>query len=414
MISSRAVCVAPVLAVDVRNQIRALTEAGALRELIGGAVFHGAGKFGKCLRTAGYHARPERLAKSESRRLDTEAAPDVCRSIFWPELTHRFAVRCRLRTPGPRATDAWFSAVDRAAARHIRAGDTLVLAREDACLRSFAAAHRVGATTLYDLPIPHHSAMRRCLEIEAEQFPDAGSEFDPAEEYRPGRTRRKDAELASADAILVASDFVRDGLIEQGIAADRIRKIPYGCEADRPFIPFRDRKPVVLYVGHLSLRKGVARLLRVWKRLGAHRTHTLRLVGKKLLSDRFLAEYSGLFEYVPPVPRSRLWVQYSEARVFVFPSACDGFGLVLNESLSSGTPVIASSHTGAPGFIDDGRQGRIYRHGDDDALAAHLERALSKPVETAEMGREAHEFARRWGWADYRAQLRELAIRLSR
>ena len=414
MTPNRAICVAPVLAVDVRNQIRALTEAGALRELIGGAVYHTGGWFGQSLLAMEHLVGLDRFAKTESRRLDREAEPAACRSIFWPELAHRLAVRCHLRTPGPAATDAWFAAVDRNAARRVRPGDTLVLAREDACLRSFAAAHRVGATTVYDLPIPHHAVMRRCLEREAAEFPGADSDFDPNREYPSERTRRKDAELAAADVILVASDFVREGLVERGVDPGRIRKVPYGCESDRPFVPFRDRKLVVLYVGHLSLRKGVARLLRVWKRLGAHRTHTLRLIGKKLLSDRVLAEYSGLFEYVPPIPRSRLWVHFSEARAFVFPSACDGFGLVLNEALSCGTPVIASSHTGAPGFIDNGRQGWIYRHGDDDALATHLERALSKPDETAEMGREAHEFARRWGWAEYRARLLELAIPVSR
>ena len=259
---------------------------------------------------------------------------------------------------------------------------------------------------MYDLPIAYHAAARQIRDIEQQTFPNVESDSDQWPTYGQGRGRRKDRELNAADQVVAPSDFVRRGLLEVGKSPDGISVIPFGCDPGRPHAAAGDRKPLVLYVGHVSLRKGIPRLLRVWKKLGAYRTHTLRLIGKMMLAPKFLADYAGTYEHVPQVPRSDLWAHYAAAQVFVFPSACDGFGLVLNEALSCGTPVIASTHTGAPGFVTHGQEGLIYPHGEDDQLDSHLEWCLSNPRETAEMGRRAYDLAQRWGWPEYRAAFR--------
>ncbi len=250
--------------------------------------------------------------------------------------------------------------------------------------------------------------MKQILHDEEARYPDASSAPPLKAECGGRRTERKDSELASADHVVVPARFVRDGLLAAGILPTKVTVIPFGCEAGRSYRTWSERKPVVLCVGHLSLRKGTPHLLDVWKRLGAYRSHDLLLVGKSMLTPAFLAQYKGTFKHIPHLPRSELWDHYSSARVFVFPSACDGLGLVLNESLSSGTPVIASDRSGAPGFIQHGVQGLIYRHGDDDQLATHLDWMLSHPREAAEMSRAAYAFAQSWGWSQYRAAFLDL------
>jgi glycosyltransferase involved in cell wall biosynthesis len=349
--------------------------------------------------------------RSESRRLEHEIPARSLISCIGSETVRRIA---SLVDPANSTsqTDSLFSHFDRVAARVIRPSDRLVIGQEDCCIRAFTRAIRRGACTLYDLPIAHHRVSRSTLLGEERLFPLVSTQDSTDSTAATHRIARKDRELALASHAVVPSRYVEEGLIEHGIHGGRISVIPYGCDPGRTCVPHADRKPLVLYVGHISLRKGIPRLLRVWKKLGAHRSHTLRLIGKMMLAPKFLADYAGMYEHIPQVPRSDLWAHYAAAQVFVFPSACDGFGLVLNEALSCGTPVIASSHTGAPGFVTHGAEGLIYPHGDDDQLAAHLDRCLSNPGETAEMGRRAYDLAQRWGWPQYRAAFREMVTSL--
>ena len=206
---------------------------------------------------------------------------------------------------------------------------------------------------------------------------------------------------------------IRPGRVDRpGNSARRSTAVPFGCTPDLPCPAYSSRPRLVLFVGRLSLRKGVPRLLAVWKRLGAYRTHTLRLIGKRMLSPRFMADYAGTFEHIPPIAPSQLGEHYAAARMFVFPSVCEGFALVQTEALAHGTPVIASSNTGAAGFLQSGVHGLIYPHGDDDQLATHLDWMLSRPREAAEMSRAAYERTESWTWAHYRAAIRDLVVSL--
>jgi glycosyltransferase involved in cell wall biosynthesis len=130
------------------------------------------------------------------------------------------------------------------------------------------------------------------------------------------------------------------------------------------------------------------------------------------LTAKFLGEYAGLFDHVPHLPREELARHYREACTFVFPSANDGFGLVITEALSAGLPVVASTHTGAPGFMTHGREGLVYPFGDDERLCSALDQILSRPEQAAEMGQAAHQLALRWTWRHYRQSFLELVRHL--
>jgi glycosyltransferase involved in cell wall biosynthesis len=407
-----AVHTAPILRQDVRQQLLALEEGRLLYAGVSCLVYDASGVLARGLgwldRCFGAHLTD----RTRSRQMPGPLARRM-ESYIWAELIRRCG------TNGSRSADAWLQAVDRAAAHHVRNQTRVVLAGEDACLATFAAARAVGAMCLYDLPVPYYATLRAILAREREEFPDVVGEFFQLDaDYHPARCRRKQQELQAADHVVVASRFVLNSLRHANYPVEQVSVIPYGSDPGESRVPHRDNaRPgsnVVLYVGHVSLRKGIPRLLRVWKRLGAHRTHRLRLIGQMHLPAKFLTDYAGLFEHVPPLPRPHLWDHYAAATVFVFPSAGDGFGQVINEAMSCGVPVVASTHTGAPGYITDGQEGLIYPFGDDDALAAALDRILSQPTEAAAMGRAAFHLAHRWTWTEYRAAFRDLVVHLLR
>lgn len=400
------ICVSPVLPEDVRHQIEALSANSAGLRVFTSFAYTAGSPVERAMRQVDALVGSSLHRRTERRKLDAHLARQL---ICWPwmDVWQKAARLAGLASGGPRAQDCCFGAIDRIAARSLSTQTQAVIGREDACSRTFRAAKIVGAACLYDLPTAHYQTVRRVMADEAREF---GKHQPLEQEYAHDRNRRKDRELSLADHVVVASSFVRESVEQAGIGRAHVTTIPYGCPP--PVVPTSVRRPVVLYVGHLSLRKGTLRLLRVWKRLGAYRTHQLRLIGKLHLPASALEEYRGNFEHIPHLPRPELWQHYAAARLFVFPSAADGFGIVMNEALACGTPVLASSNTGAPGFITPGVEGLIYPFGDDDALAASLDRMLTRTDETAAMGQAALELARRWSWEEYRRAFVDLVKRL--
>jgi glycosyltransferase involved in cell wall biosynthesis len=406
--------VAPVLAVDVRNQAIALEQAAILKAVVTTYAYKESG----VLERAG-RALDGLLGSSTTMRLKKRELRDVHPSRLYrctaKEVLRLVRRNCSLLNDNQVLhSDAAFAAVDRYASAFVRNGVRLVLAREDACIRSFHAARQQGAHCLYDLPTSHHVTVRRIMEVEEGQFPGVSTEPPIGDFLTTSRTARKDAELQAAHHILVPSRFVKDSLSDAGICPSRVTVIPFGSEstwiADTPPI----QGDTVLHVGNLSLRKGTHRLLRAWKKLGAHRTYRLRLIGSMQLSRTFLSDYAGCYEYLGRRPREELREHYRSACLFVLPAAAEGFAIVIQEALSCGLPIIASQNSGADGFLTHGHDCLLHPFGDDDALCDSLDWMLAHPRERAEMGRRALEKARLWTWLDYRNAFLTLVQQLQR
>jgi glycosyltransferase involved in cell wall biosynthesis len=398
------VSVAPVLPQDVRHQGQALCEAGLLDRQVSSLAYAGRGRVAEVLRGVDRVLGTRLFPATERRRL--EQVPERALASPWlPELWTRLGTRLHLVKPGPRATDRYLAEIDRAASRQVHARVRLVIGREDSCLRTFGAAKRQGAGCLYDLPTAHHATVRAIMSREEKEFPGASLGYNRAEEYSAARNARKDRELAAVDHVLVPSAFVRASVLAAGVAAERVTVIPFGCQPldDGAAVGNRGgRSPVLLYVGHVSLRKGAPRLLRAWKRLGAHHTCRLHMIGDLRLTPKFLADYSGLFEHVPRLPRGELARHYATAHALVTPGPAEGFAVVITEALSHGLPAVASQNSGAEGFITHGQEGLLYPFDDDDKLCAALDHILTHPDEVGEMGHAAVRLARRWTWSHYR------------
>jgi glycosyltransferase involved in cell wall biosynthesis len=165
--------------------------------------------------------------------------------------------------------------------------------------------------------------------------------------------------------------------------------------------------PFVLFVGRLASNKGLLDLAEAFARLA--RTHPearLLLVGEDGGMAARLDEKAralGISNQVRRVGYVRddreLSALYREARCTVLPSEYEAFGLVLLESLSQGTPVVASRVGGIPEFIEDGKAGLLVPARDPEALASAFERLWSDPG----LGRRLGEFGLRevvprYGW----------------
>jgi glycosyltransferase involved in cell wall biosynthesis len=150
--------------------------------------------------------------------------------------------------------------------------------------------------------------------------------------------------------------------------------------------------PVVLFVGRLAREKGVDVLLRAWHRLRPEEA-TLCLVGDGPRAGRMRGPQMVL---AGRLERERLPVAYATARFVVVPSIetrrfLEPWGLVCNEAMYQGTPVIASSAVGAVAgaLVTHGGSGLVVRPEDDRELAAAMGSLLEDDALHARLARVA-------------------------
>jgi len=331
----------------------------------------------------------------------------------WREAGRLLASRAKLRTftaheTGAFCVDAVYHSLDRHVARELEraaggaAAPQAVYAYEDGALASFRAAREHGMTCVYDLPTGHWRAARRLLEPELERWPAWRSTMtgflDSAQ-----KLERKDEELRLADVILVASSFTKRTLEDFPGTLAPVKVIPYGFPPVSAARTYRDigNSPIkLLFVGNLSQGKGLANLFAAVESFGDR--FELTVVGRKAVHDNdALNAALARHRYIPTLPNHEVLALMREQDVFMFPSLFDGFGMVITEAMSQGTPVITTERTVGRDLIEHGRNGWIAEAANTEALKAALEQLLAQPDSIAACGAAAMDSARQRPWSVY-------------
>lgn len=311
--------------------------------------------------------------------------------------------------------DAVYRAHDRWVARSLGkvsangGGDPAVYAYEDGALHSFQAARQRNIRCYYDLPIGYWRAARRLLENERARWPDWASTLTGFRDSEV-KLERKDAELRLADRIFVASSFTKKTLEEFPGKLAPIEVIPYGfppVDDERAYSGRVGSRPLkLLFVGGLSQRKGIADLFKAVGSLGDR--VELTVVGGKATQDCPALDVAiARHRWIPSLPHEEILKLMRAHDVFVFPSLFEGFGLVITEAMSQGTPVITTDRTAGPDLIEHGRNGWLIDAGSTDALKEAIEELLRRPEQIASAGKAAMETARKRPWETYGKELAE-------
>ena len=199
--------------------------------------------------------------------------------------------------------------------------------------------------------------------------------------------------ISSADYWLSPNTITDLSLKKNGAVSERIYRYPFSSisEAELAEVPYNrnyyksiigcNSKYMILYVGQMIHRKGVDVLIDSVKQLNMD--YQLYLVGDKtslgLQNDRI--------KNIDFLSKQELKNYYMAADVSILPSREDIWGLVINEALSLGTPVIASDQCGAAlEMIQEKENGLI--------VPACRTDLLKKAIETVLQDREPEHYMR--------------------
>lgn len=219
---------------------------------------------------------------------------------------------------------------------------------------------------------------------------------------------------ALADRIIVCSRAMRREVEhELAIPRRRIVVVPNGVDPERVEPPerrprprgFRADRAWVLFVGRLVPEKGVDVLLRAWP--GVTREHPaaeLAILGSGPYQTDLEAEAEAIgvadrvhfFGFTGQAERNR-WLR--AAKVAVFPSRYEPFGIAALEAMVAGVPVVASATGGMADYLLPGENALAVRPGDVEALSRAISALLANPALGARLSERARFDASRFSWS---------------
>lgn len=348
------------------------------------------------------------------RRSVTELPPDKVESLPWREILRLLVGR--LDRDG-RVTDLVWSraepAFDRAVARRLDPRrHTGAYGFEYSSLATFRRAKDLGLRAFYDVPAPEPGFVHTLLDTEIDRFPALRTPYHRHTAAREdARLARRRAEWELADLVIAASRFTRDSFARAGLDVSKVRVVPYGAPvpASRESAVSGGGAPdaplTLLWSGTFGIRKGAHYLLEAWRRHAFGRHARLRVFGAQGLPPESLVDLPAGVEFGGSIPREQLMAHYQSADALVFPTLCDGFGMVATEAWSRGLPVITTDRAGAADLLAPGKNGLLIRAGSADAIAEAISWCLDNRAALRAMRAEAHATAAAWQWSDYRTAL---------
>lgn len=198
------------------------------------------------------------------------------------------------------------------------------------------------------------------------------------------------------DRTIFLSEFSREAGLAIGLESKRSAVIPPGISLER-YAPAAKKDDYALFVGKLEARKGIHEVIAV--------ARALPQISFKVMGwgpDESLVRSTGLsnLAFVPFEKGATLYDCFARAKMFVFPSRAETFGLVIAEAMASGCAIVST--------VPLEYEGAYVEAGDVGQLVAAVRDIWSKPTRMREMGERNVVLAQRYSWARHCRALTEI------
>ncbi len=207
------------------------------------------------------------------------------------------------------------------------------------------------------------------------------------------------------------SNATRQRLLDFGFGADKTHVVYPGIDR-KLFSPktkpaVKKDYPLALFFGRPGVAKGLNHLIASMKTVTESVPEAKLMV---LLSRTPAGEYrksmnliktlglGGSIDVLDSKPLRELPGIIKSADVCVVPSISEGFGFSAAESLSCGTPVVASDAGSLPEIVKDNNNGLLSEPGNPDSIAENVIKILSDKKLRARLARNAPASVKRFDW----------------
>jgi glycosyltransferase involved in cell wall biosynthesis len=203
------------------------------------------------------------------------------------------------------------------------------------------------------------------VHVHATEFDRGGGQGVNEEVYK-----REREGMEKADRVIAVSEFTKSILMrEYGIEGTKITVVHNGVKkTETSFISLEQKidsfkkrgYPVVLFLGRLTIQKGVDYFIYAAQKVLEHAPNTRFVIaGSGDMEQKVIDMVSALglsnrvimAGFVKAKDTQKL---YEAANVYVMPSISEPFGITALESLQAGTPVILSKQSGAAEVVTHG------------------------------------------------------------
>ncbi len=204
--------------------------------------------------------------------------------------------------------------------------------------------------------------------------------------------------LKTADVVTYNGSSGKRYLLKMGVPENRLRHMPYTAHPQMIYTDSTNRSAAdrhrLLYVGQVTERKNPLAFIRTLTRWCAehpNRNVDLSIVGRGPLMDavkmierpsNFKLNILGIVdpENLPPI--------YAQHGVMVFPTLADEWGLVVNEAMHSGMPVLSSIYAQATlDLVRENENGWQFQSDDENSTYQSIDRMMNTSAERLdEMG----------------------------
>jgi glycosyltransferase involved in cell wall biosynthesis len=174
------------------------------------------------------------------------------------------------------------------------------------------------------------------------------------------------------DAFILLSEFQRNRMTRAGLPAERTYVKPHFYPGAPATVDWSKRNDCVVFVGRLSVEKGIESLVRTWMLWGEHAPILKIIGGGPLLerTQRFVAtQATARIAILGHIPAAEAEAESAKSKWLILPSECfEGFPMVIRDAFAFGTPVAASDIGPLPEIVADGISGTLFNAGNPTSI----------------------------------------------